>query len=396
MKKRWKLSLGLAIILTYIGCGNDATNPSAPPLDVTVQPSGGKNQALSGTTSPSAVPTDIQPSVEDTPQGYHPEETLAQAGRVIIPWGDSISLDLDGDGEKEAVSMRLSIDSARSNGEWQTALPVLSVDDAVFGEEDFYKLCYTDSESFSFFRIGWCILDIDTSDPYCEIAVQYSGNQNDRTCFLRYGKGEFAYIGSTETRILMDLPSGMPWQGNWPDAPIEPDWEAARTIILNGETERFAGLPGNGDFWYFNAYHEVLQTTEYGKMTWHLKNAGDLQAKLVLDPEYLDYGEPASASHVFELERDMVFSRCKGSEDGETVMLPAGTQIWFRHYYPEGRWMEISYDEDGIYGEGSQTAWFQVVKEVNEDMDYPHGLIRLPEGEVSPEGCFGGGFVWGG
>ncbi|MDE7327803.1 MAG: hypothetical protein K2N63_16245 [Lachnospiraceae bacterium] len=325
------------------------------------------------------------------------EETFTQKGGVLIPWGDSISVDLDGDGKKETVSMRLSIDSVRSNQNWHDALPVLIVEEAVFGEEDFWRVFYSEDKGGDFYGLGWCVLDIDVSDSYVEIAVEYYEGRDFKTCFLRYGQGEFAYLGSIETNICaIDADRPIREESEW-EKPWEPDWEATRTIILNSDhCLRMDGILGDGVI-KLSAYHDILEQWEVGQMTWCLDNPDNLHAELILAPEYLDYGEPVKNTIPAEklLEQDTIFYKVKGEGNGETVALPAGTKIWFRRYYPKDRWMEITYDEGGGYKEGKQSAWFQVVEEMGEKVENLRGTILLPEGEMSPEDCFRG-LVWGG
>lgn len=324
------------------------------------------------------------------------EETLVQKDGTLIPWGDSISVNLDGDGKKETVSMRLSIDSARSNQNWHNALPVLTVDEAIFSEEDFCRICYPEEEKFHFDGLGWCVLDIDVSDPYIEIAVEYYQGRDFKTCFLRYGQGEFAYLGSIETNICaIDANRPIREESEW-ENPWEPDWEATRTIILNSDhCLRMDGILGDGLI-HLGAYHDILEQWEVGEMTWCLKNSENLYAKLILVPEYLDYGEPIKNTIPTEkiLKQDTIFYKEKGGKNGETVILPAGTKVWFRRYYPKERWMEMTYDEGEGYQE-ERNAWFQIVEEMGEKIENPRGTILLPNGKMSPEDCFRG-LVWGG
>lgn len=288
--------------------------------------------------------------------------------------------------------MRLSIDSVRSNQDWRDALPVLTVEETIFGEKDFYQICYSGGEILDFYGLGWCVLDIDVSDPYVEIAVEYYKERDYKTCFLRYEQGEFVYLGSIETNICIPIWVGLEWRN-----PKEPDWEAARTIILNSDPcLRMDGILGDGLI-HLAAYHDILEQFEDKKMTWCLENSSTLYAKLILAPEYLDYGEPVKNMIISEklLKQDTIFYKEKGGGNGETIALPAGTKIWFRRYYPKDRWMEIIYDEGAGYKEGEWNAWFRVVEEMGENIENQRGTILLPEGEMSPEECFHG-LIWGG
>ncbi len=166
------------------------------------------------------------------------------------------------------------------------------------------------------------------------------------------------------------------------------------------ECLRMDGIRGDGII-QLSAYHNVLETCEeMRKMTWRLENPEDLHAELVLDLPYLDFGEMPGRNRIpglKVLKQDTVFYQNKGGEDGATVTLPAGTEVWFRRYYLEGRWIEMVYDEGGVYEEGAQSVWFQVVVEIEENIgEYPYGLIRLPDGEIAPRDCFGGNYIWGG
>lgn len=421
MGKRWKWFTAFIIILLWNGCGKERAESdpnllSTSTVLVTIQPMVEGNRTSTEPMEPTtgaAVPTapvnstmpilaDEEPSFDGVLPDYNPAEILRQTGGTVIPWGDSISLDMDGDGKEETVSMRLTLDSEYSSNDWRTALPILTVDGAVFGEEDFLQLCYPQSDiGGGFERLGWYILDIDTSDSYLEIAVEY-WYRNARTSFLRYGEGEFVYVGTIETNISLFESFFLPVreESEW-EIPWEPDWEAARLEIQNTEKRlRMDGIRGDGMI-QLSAYHNVLETCEeMRKMTWRLENPEDLHAELVLDLPYLDFGEMPGRNRIpglKVLKQDTVFYQNKGGEDGATVTLLAGTEVWFRRYYLEGRWIEMVYDEGGVYEEGAQSVWFQVVVEIEENIgEYPYGLIRLPDGEIAPRDCFGGNYIWGG
>ena len=315
---------------------------------------------------------------------------------VIVPWGDSVSIDLDGDGKNEMVSMHLSIQSEHSDGDWRYALPVLNVNGAVFGEDDFYQCCYPNGGLVEGFETGWYILNIDVSDPYIEIGMEYHEGRDFRTCFLRYQQGEFAFVGSIETNLVVPKQSFslFTFDGNNFQ---EPDWEGVREEIFALQDRiRIEGIRGDGTI-HLAGYHDIIEEWESKMVGWRLENSKDFQARLMFDPEYLDYGELVRNVIPVEkvLKQDTTFYLYKDGKDKETVRLLAGTEIWFRHYYPKERWMEIAYDEGGVYKNGSQSAWFQVLDELYENIDNPKGTIRLPDKEISPYDCFDD-LMWGG
>lgn len=296
----------------------------------------------------------------ESESAHRPPETWREdEGIIVVPWDENICLDMDGDGKEETLSIHLDIGAERSDDDSAHALPVVTVDGRVFNEDVFYSLC--SSEGWEIMGDGWSIVDLDISDSYLEIALSYYADRYYRTCVLRYEQGELAFTGSIAT------------------SPLKAD-----------------EIPGDGNVCAAVVCHAVEYESS-GKMTWHLDDCEDFHAKLVCGQDYYELQEydKNSIPCLKKLVRDTNFYQSMGGENGKTIMLPEGTEIWFVRYYPKERWMELAYDEDGIYKDGEKHAWFQIVYEVDEKPENGQGLIRLPDGEINPHDCFEG-LIWGG
>ena len=102
-QKQWKSGLLFlsAMSLLCSGCGNSAAAVSLL-----------SQQLISKEAAP----------------GYDVEDILRENKGVVIPWGDSVLADLDGDGRKENISMHLEIDiEDPRDSRWNYTRPVPSI-----------------------------------------------------------------------------------------------------------------------------------------------------------------------------------------------------------------------------------------------------------------------------
>lgn len=292
------------------------------------------------------------------------------AAVMAIPLGESIFVDLDGNGIKEKVTIGAK-PSSNSDNPWRSAIPTLTIGEKTFEEKDFSEQIGTgelDAEA-------WYLLDIDKEDSYREIGVFHKyAPTGAETVLFRFQEGKLACIGRFDGRLL--------------DAPIitltqEPDWEKLKQETF--ENVRTDVVFGDGTIQ--SSMLSFVLDTDIISVVWKLEDAGKFRTKLVLcEQDYYEFALGENYQRV--LKADCLFYAQRGEKDGNTVLIPAGTKVRFLRYDPKEKWFEITYNNN------EKSAWFQVIKEWEGNPEVP-AVLLLPEGETDADKCFTG-LVYGG
>lgn len=129
--------------------------------------------------------TDGTNELENMPPESEPDIMLLDVGKEV-------SLDLDGDGEKETLLVEIITDDEG----WQQY--AVSIDGTNLTEPLSLYFDYPDTERYS-------IVDLDASDSFLEIALPDDGPSNDpNTTFLRYENGALTSLGQVYGKVTED------------------------------------------------------------------------------------------------------------------------------------------------------------------------------------------------
>lgn len=289
------------------------------------------------------------------------KDALGDGTMLGVPLGETVSVDLDGDGSAEEITVKLSNEtemSAVNGNTWRFAVPVIRVGEDYFDAEAMSSIVgslnYPDAAT-------WFIMDVDTSDGYREIAVSYRTYAADvtETALLRYHGGELIKIGTFPDTPLESLVC----------SDTEPDYE---NLPETDRTAYAVEVPGDGTISGITQI-QIIQT-DSTRFVMRLENVNEFQASLIEQrQEYYEFLGAVENPPVITTRRTLNFYKEKDGISGETVTVPEGTEIAFLRYYPEEKWIEMKYG-------GGDTAWFKV----EEFMD----TIVLPDGIFKLEECF--------
>ena len=286
-------------------------------------------------------PTSESTSTEEIPQTSGDTQTVVptdadviiSSGQTITPiaMNETASVDLDGDGTNEIVSVNyeLTQDMYKEN-------PIIQINNYVFeGDNSLYMECPDVAT--------WYIFDVDTTDSYKEIGIYQDGPSSDPyTTLLRFEDG-----------VLHNL-------GGFSDKPID-DWNI---YVPNypGDYEEFLGLidrsririevPGDGTI-LANQRIEILETN-FAQGLWKLENAESFtDSKLVLQVrevyDIMGYGMDRGEFTLTIKDSLQVYPE-RDFACTDFVELTTGDTIDFCQYYPEGNWVKVSWNQEEGFG----------------------------------------------
>ena len=164
MKKLFVLAVSLSLCLTMAACGESAPKTTSAPTP-------GATEVVE-TPTPTAEPT------EESDVSFKP---------IIAASGESVTIDLDGDGADDTVCWSAKL---KDDGSWEydKSLTVNGTDVASTLEDMGY---YCESV-----MDYWAVVDIDTSDSFKEIAIFDDGPSSDpNSIFFRYEGGALTMLG---------------------------------------------------------------------------------------------------------------------------------------------------------------------------------------------------------
>lgn len=124
-------------------------------------------------------------------EGLKSEYTYDGGFQKSVSLGETIVMDLNGDGKDDEVTFQVEMSSD------YVYTPVLTINGADYSEVFEKKQIYFDSPYEKY-----VILDVDASDDYLEIAVQdYGMSEDPMTAFLRYEGDKVTYLGTIYDRV---------------------------------------------------------------------------------------------------------------------------------------------------------------------------------------------------
>lgn len=255
-----------------------------------------------------------QLSGQKTEESIHADVPVATAGDVIqqFEMGSTVSVDLDGDGSKEKLTVIME-------GEPYYKTPVVQVDEFYFDCENMKELTrYMESADENYFYLT----DLDITDGWIEIALFENGPSADpKTTFLRYSQGTLVWVGT--------VADGAPLGKDTYKVPLEINGDG--TIICD---ERY----------------DIIQTGWVIKK-YVLNHALDLNAAIEEEvPEYYEFILFTEQSGWKEIITELpVYGEMKADTE-QVVTLAVGTKVEFTRYYPEEGWLEIADDTGAAIG----------------------------------------------
>lgn len=144
------------------------------------------------------------------------------------------------------------------------------------------------------------------------------------TTILRYQDGELVRMGS--------VPVGPP----------------KRAPVGNRELN----ISGDGTI-YGSVWENLVLGADFLPKTWKVqKTDKGLPALVEIIPEYYSLPQSDELSPIFMLYKEITFFAEK-KEDSELITLPARTEMEIQRFYPEGGWIQITYEQ------GNKVVWLK-------------------------------------
>jgi len=312
------------------------------------------------TPTPAATnitPTPLPPS-DLTLLGNCTEETV-----LPVPFGRTVSIDLNGDGIEEAVTFGLEgyegnvsfrdlEEAHKFTYEKVEDLYYLQINERVWSQPEI------EEEFWSHYGVGtttYYIFDVDTSDKYKEIGIFFPGpNTPTGVALYRYFNGELYCIGNFMSPVL-EADHGY-------GAHSLPYEEMVTKVKREGY---LISVPGDGTI--FCEERSDLLETSFAVQKYKLSNASSgryAQLKQVLRERYEFSGWQddrqefnVRAAKDFTAYFSPVDMSQEFHKDFEAVKIPEGTRTSFYAYYPDNGWttgwVQFAYGENL-----DKFAWF--------------------------------------
>lgn len=262
------------------------------------------------TEAPTEAPT-IEPGNLHTDDEVEVGEGIVQ----IIDTGKTVLVDLDGDGTKEKITVKVKM------GVSEYEAFEMQINDTYYNSKAFNELLkyFENIERERFY-----LIDIDTSDKWMDVAFYERGPSGDpETTILRYLDGELVRMGSVRV--------GPP--------------------MIESVGNRELNIPGDGTI-YGNVL-DILLGSEFFPKTWKVEETSEgLPVLVEIIPEYYAIPPSHELAPKNTLRQEMPFFAEK-REDSALITLPAGAEIEITRFYPEGGWIQITYEQ------GTKTVWLR-------------------------------------
>lgn len=314
---------------------NDSASDSTSDTPKSEPSSANSSDTQNSEPTSESTSTEEIPTVSGETQTIVPTDAdvIISSGQTITPiaMNETASVDLDGDGTNEIVSVNydLTQDMYKEN-------PTIQINSFVFeGDNSLYMECPDVAT--------WYIFDVDTTDSYKEIGIYQDGPSSDPyTTLLRFEDG-----------VLHNL-------GGFSDKPID-DWNIY-IPRYDGDYEDYLGLidrsririevPGDGTI-LANQRIEILETN-FAQGLWKLENAESFtDSKLVLQVrevyDIMGYGMDRGEFTLTIKDSLQVYPE-RDFACTDFVELTTGDTIDFCQYYPEGNWVKVSWNQEEGFG----------------------------------------------
>lgn len=262
-----------------------------------------------------------------------------------LSMGDTVSVDLDGDGKEELIQVTIATVGAGqfTFNAFHEMTPTIRINDYIFDEEYMHEIVrwYMHNPDMA----TWYVFDVDVNDGYKEIGLYEAGPSEDPyTVLLRYEDGRLRKIGGfSDNPINSEL------------APYYLSEEDDYQTLLQSldRSEICIKVPGDGTI-YATQRVEVLETN-FAEGLWKLQNSdsfGEAQLELQVREFYEIIGFQREDWPVYRTVKDTLQIFTEPSLEAEMITLSEGEGIDLYRYYPdeEGGWVEISYNNYESYG----------------------------------------------
>lgn len=281
-----------------------------------------------------------------------------------VPFGQVVSVDLNGDGEEETVTFGLEgyegdvslsdIEKAHLYSyEKMNELYYMQINERVWSQQEIAE------EFWHYYGVGsttYYIFDVDTSDKYKEIGIFFEGpNTPTGIALFRFFNGELYYIGNFMSAALSaDYGSYESWEMPYED------------MVTNVNREGYLiTVPGDGTI-LCRERMDCLETSFFvQKYKLYDATSGRYATlKTVLRDryEFSDWQDDRGESNVraakdFYAYSEPVDMSAQVQKDAVVTKIPEGTRISFYAYYPDNGWttgwVQFAYGE-----QLEQFAWF--------------------------------------
>ncbi|MBP3610258.1 MAG: hypothetical protein J6J42_07985 [Lachnospiraceae bacterium] len=343
---------------------------TVPPAEATPTVAPSSEQRGNGPATPTPMEAAPTPTISAgtptplPPSGLELLGKTTQESVIAVPMGQTISVDLDGDGTEESVtfgikgyegnvSVRDILDSIKYTWDEFDDFYFLKIDDTVFWQEEIALEDWEDGPGTT----TYYIFDIDMEDKYKEIGVPFSGPSNDpSTIFYRYVDGKLRCVGG-----IGDTPLESDYRDSYEHGKMPYD-----EMVEQVDREEYQiTVLGDGNI-LLSGRVDVLETSwsvrEYN--LWNATSAWGATLKETIRERYEFIGWDYDAGEMYNsrTKKDLTaysdrFDITSGQDTASTVFIPEGTRMSIYSYYPDNGWTAgwIQF----AYGENLDSfAWF--------------------------------------
>lgn len=370
-KKPGKVLVILAALLCVVavaGCffvkKEDGGNTNLPEMTPTAAPTAAADATPThpprgdGPSTSTPVPTQAVPQGTITPLPPSDLELLGNCTKetvLPVPFGRTVSVDLNGDGVEESVTFGLEgyegdVSIMDLGGVYAQELYYLQINDRVWYQPEIAE------EFWEYSGVGnttYYIFDVDTSDKYKEIGIYFPGpNTPTGVALFRFADGKIHFIGNFMSRVL-ESDRGYNYYLTYNE------------LVTQVKREGYEiSVPGDGTI--LCRERRDLLDTSFSVQKFELYNASSKYAVLrrVERERYEllgwqnDNGEfNCHAAREFTAYLSPVDMNLGERKDTVTVTIPEGTRTAFYAYYPDNGWTAgwVQF----AYGENLENfAWF--------------------------------------
>lgn len=254
-----------------------------------------------------------------------------------IPYGETVSVDLDSDGALEKLTV-MTVEGAEN-----IRRPIVLINGNVFDREYVERLT---GELVNLDRTYFYLVDIDTKDAWIEIAL-FTQGENDcpETTFLRYHEGGLLSIGSVAT--------GPP-------------------LIDSGEVK----LMSSGDGRIVGKSRVDIVEKAWIIREWYLVNGQDGSGEFVEEPARFYTFYPIRDLDEYLVVTQELPAYSQMDKNSEVTVLPVGTQVVPYCIYPQTGWLRCScIGRQEVWLKLDENGWLDPIG-INEDSlsQYIEGL----------------------